>query len=247
VANKYTRKGRMGQEAQAPDEFVSFWTRAYDYVLPHTRAVAAGLIAAVVLIAGAWVFSSLRDARREDATEMFTQAMKTYDAELLAADAKPEEGKPAFKTAEERGNAALKELDAIAKKHSISGVAREARFARGAVLFDLGRYSDAEKEFGDYVEQAKRGDPMALLAREDVGLAFESRNDLDRALEEYRKLEKGSADYFRDRALYDQARVLKKKGDGAGAEKIYKELVARTPASPLRDEAQGQLALLGSR
>jgi predicted negative regulator of RcsB-dependent stress response len=247
VANKYTRKGRQ-QTPVGEDEFVSFWERAYEVVKPHTSTIGAGLLAMVVVIAGFWIVTALRDGAREDATEMFGHAVKMYDADLLAADAKPDaeaEGEvKRFKTAEERANAVLAELDALQKKHSLSRVAKEAQLVRAGVLFDLGKYGDAEAAYRKFLDDTSKDDPMRMLAREGIGLSLESRNELDKALAAYKEMEPREGDVMRDRVLFDEARVLAKKGDRAGAEKAYKDILAKSPASTLRDEIQNRLTEL---
>ena len=103
-------------------EFVSFWSRAYDAIAPHMRTVGAALAGAALVIAATWIATSLREGGREDATEMFGRAVKMYEAELITADApaKPEEEVPRFKTAEERGQAVIGEIEKLEKQHRFS-------------------------------------------------------------------------------------------------------------------------------
>jgi predicted negative regulator of RcsB-dependent stress response len=54
----------------------------------------------------------------------------------------------------------------------------------------------------------------------------------------------GAGDFGRDRALYNQGRVLLKKGDKKGALEAYKQALAKVPATTLKDEIQTQVMLI---
>jgi tetratricopeptide (TPR) repeat protein len=249
VANKYTRKGKT-QAPVVTDEFVSFWQRAYDALLPHATKVAIGLAAAALVIVAVWVGGSLLDSAREDATETFGRAVKMYDADLLgeSESAKADDDVPRFKTAAERGAAVLAELDKIAHQHRFARVSKQVLLFKAGVQYDLGRYEDAEATNLKYLDEVGgrgEGDALRAVAQEGVGLAREARGQLDPALEAYRAMDAKGAGPLHDRALYDQARVLAKKGDKAGAEKLYKEILGRVATGPLHEEVENRLAALG--
>ncbi len=262
MANKYTRKGRQ-QAPVAEDEFVSFWTRAYEALLPHASRIGIGLLAAVVVMIGFWVGASLRDRGREDATELFGRAVKTYEADLLPAEqpkdqkdqpkdqkdvAKDEESSDdvkRFKTADERAQAVIAMLDEIRAKHRFARAAKEAELFKAGVLYDQGKFAEAEAAYRKFLDEAPADHAMRAIAREGVGLALESENKLDAALDEYKQMEPKTGDFFRDRVLLDEARVLTKKGDKAGAEKTLKDILAKSPTTSLREEIQSRLTELG--
>jgi predicted negative regulator of RcsB-dependent stress response len=151
---------------------------------------------------------------------------------------------PRFKSDKERADAAIAALDELDKKWSGSDVAKDSLVFRASVLYDQGRFDDAAATYGKFLDAVKKDVPLALLAKEGIGLCAEARGKLDEALTAYQGLEPKAGDYYRDRALYDQARVYVKKGDKKKAAALYQQVLQKTPQTPLRDEIQTQLALL---
>jgi predicted negative regulator of RcsB-dependent stress response len=242
--SKYTRKQRTAPE----DEFVSFWDKVFKKAEPYARPAAIVAVTAAVLVAAVWGFTTFSEHKQQVATEDFGRAVRIYDAELLT-DAEPpkpieeENPIPRFKTEKERADATLKALDEFDAKHKSSGTAHEAKLFRAGVYFDQGRLDDASAAYSKFLEDTHPS-PLVSVAREGLGLCKEQQGKLDDALSDYKQLEPKTGDYYRDRALWDQARVLQKKGDKKAAADKLKELVAKTPASPLKDEAQNQIAQL---
>jgi tetratricopeptide (TPR) repeat protein len=251
--SKYTRK----QRNQSQDQFVGFWQKFFEKVAPYARAIGITLATTLAIVLVVWAVSSWRESRAESAAESFGRAIKIYDADLVT-DANPAEKSdeenpvPRFKTEKERADATLAALDDLDKKWGSTDVAKNAALFRAGVYYDQGRYDDAARYYKDAATRAGDDPSMRALAREGQGLCDEARNRLDEALAAYQALEPKSGDFFRDRALCDQARIALcdqariylKKGDKKKAGNLYKEALAKMPQSPLRDEIQNQLAVL---
>jgi predicted negative regulator of RcsB-dependent stress response len=242
--SKYTRKQ---SQAKPQDEFVGFWDKLFHKAAPYANAIGITAATAAVLIAVVWGVSSYFERKSQGATETFGHAVKIYEADLLTDDnpVKSEEENPIprFKTDKERATATLAELDSFDKKYGRSATAREARLFRAGVLFDQGRFDEAGKLYQQIIDE-KGAAPLTLLAKEGLGLVDEQQGKLDDALKVYRELQPKTGDFFRDRALWDEARVLQKKGDKGQAAARLKELTEKMPTSPLKDEAQNLLAQL---
>jgi predicted negative regulator of RcsB-dependent stress response len=241
--SKYTRKQRQ----PAQDEFVSFWDKLFRKVEPYARAIGITILTAGVLIALVWGVTRWMERKSQSATEAFGRAVRIYEAELATTDepAKTEEENPVprFKTEKERAEATLKELDEFDKKFGRSATADEATLFRAGVNYDLGKNDDAAASYEKFLKNA-HASPLTTIAKEGLGLVKEQAGKLDDALKLYQELEPKTGDFFRDRALWDQARVYVKKGDKKKAADRLKELVAKVPTSPLKDEAQTQIAQL---
>jgi tetratricopeptide (TPR) repeat protein len=246
--SKYNRK----QHTKPEDEFVSFWQHVFNKVEPYARAIGITAASAVLVWFAVWGLSSWLEHRTEAAAEAFGRAVRIYDAELLTDNAPPtppsdeEAPIPRFKTDKERAEAALAELDGVDKKYGSLAVATDGLVFRAGVLYDLGRFDEAQAAYSKFLEHAKKDAPLAPLAREGIGLCAEARGKLDEALTAYQALEPKTGDFYRDRALFAQARIYAKKGDKKKAAELYQQVLAKMPTSPLRDEIQGHLALLES-
>ena len=239
--SKYTRKQR-----QAPqDEFVGFWEKLFKKAEPYARAIGITTLTAGVLIAVVWGVMSWMEKKSQAATEAFGHAVRVYEAELQTSDEPPksddENPVPRFKTEKERAEATLKELDEFDKKYGRSSTADEAELFRAGVYYDMGRLDDAAAAYDKFIKGAHPS-PLMLAAKEGLGLVREQQGKLDDALALYQQLEPKTGDFYRDRALWDEARIWQKKGDKKKAAERLKELVAKTPSSPLKDEAQTQIA-----
>ena len=261
VANKYTKKGkRKAGEPEpvsaGPDEFVSFWGKAYDTLAPHFREVVIALGAAAVLIVGLWIFLSVREGVREEATEMFTHAVRVYEADLLPADAKDaekvkiEDDVPRFKTAEERARSTLEAIAKLEKAHGSAQVSTEAQAFRAGVLYDLGKfdkskYDEARAIADKFAGDAAKDDPIKAIALEDKGLVLEDKGQLDDAMAAFKDAEVKGGDFYKERAIYDEARILVKKGDKDGAKKLYKQILDKMPTGLLHEEVQSRLTAIG--
>ena len=159
--SKYTRKQR-----QAPqDEFVGFWEKLFKKAEPYARAIAITAVTAAVLIAVVWGVMSWMEKKSQAATEAFGHAVRIYEAELQTGDepAKTDEENPVprFKTAKERAEATLKELDEFDKKYGRSSTEDEAMLFRAGVYYDLGRLDDAAAA---YAEVPQGGAPVAAAS-----------------------------------------------------------------------------------
>jgi hypothetical protein len=244
--SKYTRKQNQNKQQ---DEFVGFWDKLFTKAAPYANAIGIMTLTAIVIVGAVWGVTYYLEHKSQAATEAFGRAVKIYEADLVTDEnpvkSEEENPTPRFKTDKERAAATLAELDTFDKKFGRSATAREARLFRAGVLFDQGRFDDAGKLYGELVDD-KGAAPMTLLAKEGLGLVDEQLGKLDDALKVYRELEPQgkSGDFFRDRALWDEARVLQKKGDKKQAAAKLKELTEKMPTSPLKDEAQNLMAQL---
>ncbi|MSP62451.1 MAG: tetratricopeptide repeat protein [Myxococcales bacterium] len=242
VAKRYTRKPIN----QQPDEFISFWQKAYNAAIPYARPIALTLAGALGVVIAVWIADHFMTDARENATEQFDRSVRVAEADLItdASPAKSEDKIPRFKTEKERAEATLAEVDKVAG--GSSAVAHRALLLKAGTLFDLGRFADAEASYKKFLDQVGSDDPLRFLAREGVGLCAEAQNKLDDALAAFKELDPKAGDFYRDRALFAQARVLMKKGDKKGAEGVYLDILKRVPKTPLKDEIETRLGALGA-
>ncbi|MCS6914304.1 MAG: tetratricopeptide repeat protein [Myxococcales bacterium] len=228
--------------ALATDHFVSFWQRVLSAVVPHLGKIGAFILLALLMSVVAWGWNEVVTSRREKASEMLAQALRIYHAELLGEkDTQPEgEEVPRFRTAKERAEETLRQLDKLTGEYPRSDAARVARLVRAGVLYGEGRYGEAEQAYRTFLESKPNVPALEALAREGLGLCAEAQGKPDVALSIYK--EQGGP-FYRDRFLFHQARILLGKGQKQEAAKLYGE-IAKMAQSALRDEAQNRLLAL---
>jgi hypothetical protein len=255
-------KGISKKELRQPDEFVSFWTRKAEQigrvVGERKRALVAGTTMLATVIAGSLIFSSVKESHALKATTVLVHAERVANGALRPEgtpatnpDGTPlvDDGIPHFKTEKERNEAALKELDAfLAGPHADLG--DEARLQRGPLLLSLGRTDEAISTY-QQILGGKLEERLRFLATEGLGYAQEAKGDLAAAAATFGKLGTDAAAssskegaFYKDRAVYHQARLAELQGNPADAKKLYREVLDKNPNTSLRSDITNRLAVL---
>jgi tetratricopeptide (TPR) repeat protein len=255
-------KGISKKELRQPDEFVSFWTHAAqksaEFVQARRRALVIGSAALVAVVVAVIAFNVASDSRHAKATEALARIERIATAELRpdgnptpSADGTPpppqqDDGLPHYKTAKERSEATLKELDAFlaGPRNSLS---QQARLERGPLLLALGRAPEAITAYEQLLSD-KLDERLRFLAREGLGYAQEQKGDLEAAAKTFEQLTADAAvfkdGFYKDRALYHKARIAELRGNADDARKLYKEVLDKNPTTSLREEISNRLAVL---
>jgi hypothetical protein len=262
VSKSNPSQKEIKEALKQPDEFVSFWTRtagqASEFAAARKRAIIIGATMLGTVIVGSLIFSSVSEGRSKRATESLTRIERIATSELRPEGTPttnpdgtpiPDDGGPHFKTAKERSEAALKELDGFLAG-SGNPLKAEAKLQRGPLLLSLGRAAEAVTTYEELLA-GKVDDRMRFLAHEGLGYALEAKGDLNAAAAAFAKLTedagtKGGA-FYADRAGYHQARMAELRGNAADAKKLYKEVLDKNPSTSLRDEISNRLAVLETK
>jgi tetratricopeptide (TPR) repeat protein len=247
---------KINKELKAPDQFVSFWGRAAEWLGARKRGVLVGLVALVGVVAVGWGLQGLRMGRAEKASRDFARIHRIATVPLAPAAgetpapeaAAPDPDLPKVKTEKERLEAALKEADTFLSSHGGSSLRDEALLLKARYLVALERAGDAVPIYSELVGSLDRR--LRFLALEGLAYAQESSGQLDKAVAAFSRLAddaKESGNFYRDRALFNQARVLERKGAPKDAEKIYRTILSEVPQSSLKEEINARLAVLENK
>jgi tetratricopeptide (TPR) repeat protein len=254
---------KIVKELKRPDQFVDFWTHAWQrgvaFMGPRQKpAIAAGVALAVVLI-GASLINFWDGTRHLDAARKLSRIQEIANAELLgeqegqSSDSSDSAAKkdetPRFKTQAERQGAVLKQVDQFLAGAAAAALKAEALVIKGGALLAMDRFDDA---IGAYQAalNARLDARLRFLAHEGQGYAHEGKGDLDGAAAAFGKLEADAGEFggfYRDRALYQKARLAEMKGDRSGAVGIYKQILTKVPDTDLKDEITDRLALIEAK
>ena len=254
------KKTQIVKELKRPDQFVDFWTHAWNRIAavlgPRRRPLLAVVTAAVVAAAGVAIFDQLDEGHRVTASEALDRITRIANADLTPATADAPEAAaakddvPHFKTDAERQTAVLKELDGfLGGAGGKTDLRDEALVMKGAALLQAGRFDDAAAAYQAALASKLSG-RLKFLAHEGLGYAAEGKGDLDKALAAFALLTDDAKDFegfYRDRAVYHKARLTERKGDRPGAVKLYKEVLEKNPDTALHDEISDRLALLEAK
>ena len=127
---------------------------------------------------------------------------------------------------------------------------------RAGVLYDLRRFDEAIAAYKMFLSSDEGHGSLRFAAQEGLGYCQEAKAlaqtdanargaGLDEALLAFAALQPDPKGFYRDFALYHQARIKAVKGDVAGAIELYKQVRDQFPVGPLREEVRNRLALLG--
>jgi len=250
-----TSKKKLVKELKQPDQFVDFWTHAWNRIVevlgPRRKPLFAGLGALLGVITAAAIFQKVDDDKKIDASAAFATLEKAANPDLDTGTPSPlkDDDAPHFKTAADRQAAVLKQDDDFLAKYRTTGLKDEALIVKGGQLLDAGRYDEAIAAF-DAAIGAKLDPRLRFLAHEGTGYAYEGKGDFDKAAAAFAALDEDAKQFqgfYRDRAVYQKARMTERKGDRAGAVKLYKEVLDKMPDSLLHDEITDRLAVLEAK
>lgn len=238
---------KLDKELKAPDHFVSFWA-SVAHTLKERRRQVLGVGLAIVVGGGAiWGIQGVVQGRKERTSAAFARIHRIANAPLLPEGnaPAPSDDLPHFKTDRERLEAAVKEADSFLAAHGGSSVNEEAQVLKARYLVSLGRAAEALPLYEGLV--GSLDSRLRFLAKDGLAFAYEETGQIDKAVSTLDALAseaKEDGNFFRDRALFNKARLLERKGDGKEAQKIYKEVLAESPTTALKDEINNRLAVL---
>jgi tetratricopeptide (TPR) repeat protein len=240
------------RELKQPDQFVDFWTRASQvvggYVGSHSRALIISLTALATVIVGLVAITQFSEHRAVKAADALDRVQRIAAVDVTPPGGTPpaEDGLPHLPTQKAQLEAALKELEAAFSPSSRGPLHAEAMLVRGSLLLGLDRAGEAITTYQALLADAldKR---LRFLAEEGLGYGYEHEGKLAEAQAAFAKLgdDAGGMDgFYKDRALYHQARIAELKSNPADAKRIYHEVLDKNPTTSLREEITNRLAAL---
>ncbi len=247
---------KINKELKGPDQFVSFWGRAGTWLGERKKAVALGLVGLAALCALGWGAQTFRTGKAEAASRAFSRIHRIANAPLAPADgvtaapaeSAPDPDLPTLKTERERLAAALKEADTFLGQYGGSSLRDEALLLKARYLVGLDRAGEAVTIYSELVGSIDTR--LRFLALEGLAYAQEASGQLDKAVAGFSRLAdhaREEGNFLRDRALFNQARVLERKGSPKDAEKLYRSILSEVPQSALKEEINARLAVLENK
>jgi tetratricopeptide (TPR) repeat protein len=242
---------KIGKELKSPDHFVSFWSRAGTWLGARKKAMTWAVGAAALIVAVSWALQSWRASGAEHASRDFARINKIATAPLVPAAGETAATPPAdpelpkLKTERERLEAALKEADRFLGSHGSSSLRDEALLLKARFLVGLDRAGEAVPIYTELVGSLDRR--LRFLALDGLAYAQEASGQIDKAVAAFGRVAEAAREqgnFLRDRALFNQARLLEGKGSGKEAEKIYRTILSEVPQTTLKEEVNARLAVL---
>ncbi|MEZ4450087.1 MAG: tetratricopeptide repeat protein, partial [Nannocystaceae bacterium] len=229
--NRSRTKRRGGDAVPTDDAFQGAVKQAGRSAAQRGRLVIVGVLLAAAGVVGAVVWQATSTSSSAQATRLLAGAAamesrgQIGDAQSLLGQASEH---PPFPIVADEGARKASIDQSLADLQSTaagSGAARAAGLLEGAEHMREGDFAGAEKAYRGYLDAEPRS-PIAFLAREGLALALEAQGDVDGALRELRALAGDKGSFYREMALYHQARLLaaaSRKDEAIAALKTYTE------------------------
>ena len=215
MAKSMAREKRP-QDLDTEDHVTERILEAATWAETHRRAVIAGGIALVAVVAAAFYYQDYREklvARASVRLQEIQIASQSADIETVRS-----------------------ELRIFIDQYSGTSYASQARVALGDLELrrdSLGPAIQALEPVADLGE----ANPLSYTAMEMIAAAYEQGGDADRALQWYERLQSNARfDYQRHRAMAEQARLHTIGGRYAEAAALYEQLVDEAEEDPAGQE-----------
>ena len=237
-------KRRGGEPEGGDDAFQGAVRGAGRGVARRGRIIALALVAAVVLAGVAVIVYAQRTTKTAEATQILA-AGAAYEARARIGDPLAIFGAPldhppfpVFSDEAARDAAVAKAVADLQQVAPGTSPALAAKLVEGAAKLRDGDFAAAEATYRDFIKAAGEAHPLLFLAREGLASAREGRGDVDGALAELRILAGSKGAFYREMALYHQARILAdagRKDEAIAALRSYAEEFPLAEPSLARD------------
>lgn len=236
----------LRKELKEPDEFVSYTSRAYQWMQHNWRWLAVGAGAVILAILAAQLYNWHQAKQEGQASALFVEAKKILEAPVSADDelAKEESTPGKYASEKEKLQAALEKMRQVTEKHPSVKTALLARYYQGEILRRLGEYDKAQEAFEQFLKEAGNSSDFSAFALEGIAFCLEAKGNSAAARENYRRMTQPPFNTQPDRGLYHLARLAQKQGKADEARKTYQEILEKYPQTAFRAEIENRLALL---
>lgn len=144
-----------------------------------------------------------------------------------------------FEAGQEKGAAATKSLEKIAKDYPGTLAGYEAQMRLAEQQLNSGDVKVAITEYQKALDSAP-SKPLKAFARYGRGYAHEKNHDYDSAVKDYQEALRFDFKSLKPELLLGLARVSQSKGDSAKALEYYNMIAAEFPGTPYAQFAQAQ-------
>jgi hypothetical protein len=246
--------GRARPEPELPAEVEQAARTFSDFVQDHRGRILGGLAAGLAIAAVAFGAQRFMRSGAAEQAEQLGRALEIANAGIDPddTDGSTDDGKPVFKTEQERANKALAAFDKVAQGED-DAAATWAKLAAAAAETQLGKFAEARKRFQAVYDAHRKEPQLAARALEGVGLSYEGEAKPDEALKAYEQLK--SIEGSKELSEYHVARIKLAKGDREGGKTLLKALYDQlsapgegaAPSRYLKSEVEVRLAEIDSK
>jgi tetratricopeptide (TPR) repeat protein len=207
------------RDLQDPDEFMTFWTKFFDFTVRHKIKVLCALISVVVLIfVATFVVIYLKKAENK-AFYLLQQGIAKY--QTLVNEGKPDK---AYQEAE-------KDFGLIMEKYSGRKGGKLARFTYAGMCYTAGDYDKAITNFKKSLLDLNDEPFLKNLILSGLGYSYKAKNDYKTSAKYFEMIVTTSDDGIKDEALFNLGELYAAIGDKKKSIEAFKKILSDYPES----------------
>lgn len=206
-----------------------------------------------VIIAGLLIYGGIKwavSAASHDADQAFSEAMHYYNGYVGTEE--QAKSNPNLKHAmrfddeESLWEGSARKFDSIIEQYGDSRSGKLALIYSANCYYNLKEYDKAAELYSKYVEKAGNDyeGTFVNLALESLGYSYEMAGNADQAISAFEKLAESKMKAYRERGLFNTARMYQAKNDNSQALKFYKILAEEYPDTKNAKHVQNVIAKL---
>jgi predicted negative regulator of RcsB-dependent stress response len=212
-------------------------------VLSHTRLASIALLAVILVGAGYLGWRFYNDHQTEKAQVALDEAMKIFNAPIATSGQPALPGETTYPTAQKRDEEAEPKLTAVAAEYPHTKPGKLARYYSALCLMDLDRLNQAEEQLKKL--DAGSDKELAALAKFQSALIAERNGNKQEAIKILEGLTNFGAVLVPKTMVQLELAGIYSQSDPKKATAIYEQLKKDYPNTPVADQADRGLEMLG--
>lgn len=225
------------KELVRPDEFLSFTTRAFNFVKDRRNQFAYAAIGLVLLAFAWWAWQKYQQRYERQAAIQLNQASQLIATAFLPSP--PGSTSTNQKAKIEEGIAALNSLLAQFPR---SRLMAPALLYLGDARYRLREYDQAIFTYQKVLDLPKLDPGLRALTYNALGYAYLAKNDYATAANYFSQASSSPTLFLKEQALFNQAQAYEKANNLNKAREAYRQLVREFPTTPRAALARLKLA-----
>ena len=247
MAKKVKKLSR--KELLQEDEFIVRAKEYFSVLLANRKFVYLGIGAILGTAILVMAINTMVRSNRADTQQMLASALEYYKGPVVT-QAEIDEN-PVLKTMKTfpdektKFEQSAEKFDAVYKEHSGSRAGVLSLFYAANCYFQIGQFDTAADRYEKYVQKVgnNRRGTFLDLALEGLGFSLEAAGNPDEAINAFQKLiDQDQNKAFRERALFNAARIQYARNQLDQALEFYKALQTDFPTSKHANEARQAIA-----
>lgn len=218
------------RDLEDPDEFMTFWTKLFDYTVEHKVQVSGALTFLVVLIIVAAVTVYYLKQSEDKAFFLLQQGVAKYQTLMKAGNPKQ-----AFLEAE-------KDFGRIMKKYSARKGGKLARFTYAEMCYTAGDYDKAIANFSKLLVDFNDEPFLKNRVLSGLGYSYNAKKDYKTAVKYFEMIVTTPDFSYKDEALFNLGELYAKIGEKDKSLDAFKKILSGSPGSMYTEIAKEKVA-----